>query len=111
MTTSTDLLLDAFSRVREAVHGAAEGRSTEDLAARLDEDANSIGWLLWHLTRVQDDHVAGVTGREELWTADGWRARFDLPAAVDGIGYGHTSEQVGLVRGFDAGVLERRAAG
>ncbi|MBD8062506.1 mycothiol transferase [Oceanitalea stevensii] len=100
MSAATELLLDAYSRVKEAVHRAGEGLDADTLAARLDPDANSIGWLLWHLTRVQDDHVAGVAGREELWTAEGWDARFDLP--VSGIGYGHSSEEVGAVRGFDA---------
>ncbi|WP_127571903.1 mycothiol transferase [Georgenia faecalis] len=100
MSAATDLLLDAFSRVREEVHAAADGLSRDELAVRLDPDANSVGWLLWHLTRVQDDHISDVAGREERWTADGWRARFALP--VDGLGYGHSSEEVGLVRGFDA---------
>ncbi|WP_454083881.1 mycothiol transferase [Georgenia sp. Marseille-Q6866] len=100
MSAATELLLDAYSRVKEAVHRAGEGLDADALAARLDPDANSIGWLLWHLTRVQDDHVADVAGREELWTAEGWDARFDLP--VSGIGYGHSSEEVGAVRGFDA---------
>lgn len=103
MSAATDVLLDAYSRIREAVHRAGEGLSTEDLAARLDPDANSVGWLLWHLTRVQDDHVAGVAGREELWTGEGWDARFDLP--VTGIGYGHSSAEVGAVQGFDAALV------
>ncbi|MCM3662224.1 DinB family protein [Georgenia satyanarayanai] len=100
MSAATELLLDAYSRVKEAVHRAGERLDKDALAARLDPDANSIGWLLWHLTRVQDDHVADVAGREELWTAEGWDTRFDLP--VSGIGYGHSSEEVGAVRGFDA---------
>ena len=41
--------------------------------------ANTIGWLVWHLTRVQDDHVADVAGREQVWTAHGWAERFGLP--------------------------------
>ncbi len=100
MSAATDLLLDAFSRVKESVHRAAEGLDADTLAARLDPDANSVGWLLWHLARVQDDHVSDVAGREELWTAAGWDARFDLP--VGGIGYGHTSAEVGAVSGFGA---------
>ena len=50
-----DLLVDAFGRVRESVHGAVAGLTAEELAARLEPDANSIAWLVWHLTRVQDD--------------------------------------------------------
>ena len=102
MTAATDLLLDAFARVKEEVHRAADGLDADDLEVRLDPDANSIGWLLWHLTRVQDDHIAGASGREEVWVTGDWAELFAFPDDVDGIGYGHTSEQVDLVRGFDA---------
>ncbi len=100
MAGAVDILRDAYSRVGEAVHRAGEGLSEAELAERLDPGANSIGWLLWHLARVQDDHVAEVAGREQEWTSGGWEQRFDLP--VGGIGYGHSAEQVGQVRGFSA---------
>ena len=70
--TSADLLVDAFGRVREAVHDAIEGLNPDELAARLDREANSIAWLVWHLTRVQDDHVSEVAGLEQAWTSGGW---------------------------------------
>ena len=103
MTAATDLLLDLYSRVRYSVHRAGKGLTAEQLAARLDPDANSVGWLLWHICRGEDEQVADVAGWEPLWTAEGWDARFDLP--VDGSGYGHTSEEVGQVRGFDAALV------
>jgi hypothetical protein len=96
--TSADLLVDAFGRVREAVHDAVEGLSTEQLSARLDPEANSIAWLVWHLTRVQDDHVAEVAGIEQAWTAGGWADRFRLPFARGEIGYGQGSDAVASVR-------------
>jgi uncharacterized damage-inducible protein DinB len=92
-----ELLEDAFGRVREAVHGVVEGLSLEDLCARIDGNANSIAWLVWHLTRVQDDHVSEVAGSEQLWTSSGWRVRFGLPLEPTDTGYSHTSEQVGVV--------------
>jgi uncharacterized damage-inducible protein DinB len=95
---SADLLLDLFERVREAVHGAVEGLSEEELATRIDEDANSIAWLVWHLTRVQDDHIAGVFDTEQVWTEDDWQSRFGLPFGKNATGYGHSSKQVGQVR-------------
>ena len=61
--TSNDLLADAFERVRDAVHPAANGLSPEELAFRPDPESNSIAWLVWHLTRIQDDHVAGLRRR------------------------------------------------
>jgi uncharacterized damage-inducible protein DinB len=98
MATTSELLLDGFGRVRDAVHEAVEGLSADDLAYRVDPDANSIGWLVWHLTRVQDDHIADVAGVDQVWTAKGWVDRFGLPFQPSEHGYGHSSEQVGQVR-------------
>lgn len=97
MTTAAALLVDAFDRVRDSVHHAAKGLNPEQLSARVDDGANSIGWLLWHLTRVQDDHVAAVADTEQAWTADGWAERFALPFEVRATGYGHTSSDVARV--------------
>lgn len=99
MATATEVLLDAFSRVQGAVHRAVEGLGTDDLAERLDPRANSVGWLLWHLTRVQDDHVCDVAGEEQEWTAGGWVERFGLPLPEADTGYGHGPDDVAAVRG------------
>ncbi|MCX5392453.1 DUF664 domain-containing protein [Streptomyces sp. NBC_00094] len=95
---SAGLLVDAFGRVREAVHEAVEGLTEDELGARIDPDANSIAWLVWHLTRIQDDHLAGAFDTEQLWTADGWAARFALPFPDGATGYGQSSAQVAAVR-------------
>lgn len=97
MNAATELLVDAFDRVRESVHEVAEGLDREMLTARLDPDANTIAWLVWHLTRVMDDHVAGVAGTDQAWLADGWVERFGLPFEPHEHGYGHTSEAVAAV--------------
>ncbi len=96
--TSVDLLSDAFDRVRDAVHPAVQGLTTDELAARLDAEANSIAWLVWHLTRIQDDHVAGVAGTEQAWTAEGWVNRFGLPFDDGETGYGQGPDDVAQVR-------------
>ncbi|MFJ4339595.1 DinB family protein [Streptomyces sp. NPDC088915] len=95
---SAGLLVDSFGRVREAVHGAVEGLTDDELAARIDPDANSIAWLVWHLTRIQDDHLAGAFGTEQVWTAGGWADRFGLPFPGKATGYGQTPAEAGRVR-------------
>jgi len=92
-----DLLLDAFGRVRDATHGVLDGASRALLAYRPDPDANSVAWLVWHLTRIQDDHVADVAGTEQQWLAGGWRERFDLPFEARATGYGQSSDEVAQV--------------
>lgn len=94
---STDLVADAFERIRDAVHPAVNGLTTEELAFRPDGESNSIAWLIWHLARVQDHHVAGLDGSEEVWTAEGWSERFALPLPEGDTGYGHDLEQMASV--------------
>ncbi|WP_406458167.1 DinB family protein [Streptomyces sp. NBC_00876] len=100
-----DILTDGYTRIRETVHAAVEGLEPDDLNARLDDSANSIAWLVWHLTRVQDDHIADAAGTEQIWFAQDWAARFDLPLARRSTGYGHSGKQVAAVRVGSAGLL------
>jgi hypothetical protein len=100
-----DLLADAFGRIRDEVRDAVAGLDAQQLAIRVDGTANSIGWLVWHLTRVQDDHVADVAGHEQVWTAGGFADRFALPLPAASIGYGHTTEEVDAVRVADPALL------
>jgi hypothetical protein len=98
LVTAPEILADGFDRVHEVTRAAVHGLTDDELAARLDPDANTIAWLVWHLARVQDDHVAEVARLDQVWTAGGWRERFGLPFPADAIGYGQSSAQVAQVR-------------
>ena len=93
-----EVLADGFDRVREIVHKVLDRLGEEELQYRADAEANSICWLIWHLTRVQDDHVADAVGVEQVWSAGGWDQRFALPFEGGDIGYGHSSDEVAVVR-------------
>jgi uncharacterized damage-inducible protein DinB len=95
--TSSEILADAFERVRDEVHPAVNGLSLEELAFRPDPESNSVAWLVWHLTRIQDDHVAGLDGGQQVWTSGGWAKRFALPLDEADTGYGHGPEDVAAV--------------
>ena len=97
--TLGELLVDAFNRIKEGAAGAVADLSPEQLAQRPSTRANSIAWLVWHLTRIQDDHIAAVAGLEQVWTAQGWHERLALPFEPSDTGYGHSSEQVAQVSG------------
>ncbi|MFD3525644.1 DinB family protein [Streptomyces sp. NPDC058653] len=105
MTTSGDLLIDAFDRIRQNVHDVVDGLSPEALAVRIDEGANSIAWLVWHLTRIQDDHVADIAGTDEVWIAQDWTGRFELPFSRHATGYGHSPKDVAAVGGITGEAL------
>jgi hypothetical protein len=98
VTTPAELLLDAFGRLPELVAAAVDGLTAEQLAHRLDPGSNSIGWLVWHLARVEDASVAEAFGADEVWTSAGWQERLDLPLDPADTGYGHDSDAVAAVR-------------
>ena len=98
------LLTDALGRVRDQVPDVVDGLDLDQLAWRPDPGANSLAWLVWHLTRVEDDHIAEVAGTEQVWTAAGWYDRFALPFPREAHGWGHAAEEVGQVR-VDAELL------
>ncbi len=91
--TPADLLADAFDRVRQSALEVLDGLSADQLEHRPTPQANSIGWLVWHLARVQDDHIAGVAGDDQVYA--GFVERFALPYDEGDIGYGQTPTQVG----------------
>ena len=114
---SRDLLLYAYEQIQVTLRRALDGLTAEQLAARVGPEANTIAWLAWHLLRVQDDHVAGVADREQVWTAQGWADRFDLPFEASATGYGFSADDVAAVRvdspevllGYAAAVHEQTA--
>ena len=100
-----DLLLDAFGRIPDTLRVYLDGLDADQLAYRPSEHSNSIGWLAWHLTRVQDDHVSDLAGRPQAWIAEDWHARFGKPADPGDTGFGDTPAQVAAVRPDSAQVL------
>ncbi|MCH0566617.1 MULTISPECIES: DinB family protein [unclassified Streptomyces] len=100
-----DILIDGFGRIREEVHAAVEGLGPDGLNTRPTADTNSITWLVWHLTRIQDDHVADAFGLDQVWLAQDWEKRFGLDVPRRDTGYGHSPATVAKVRVDSADLL------
>jgi Protein of unknown function (DUF664) len=110
--TSAELLVDAFGRIREVVHRVVDGLTSEQLALRLDPEANSIAWLVWHLTRIQDDHLADVAGVEQVWTSQGSAVQVgsgELLVGYHGAVHEQTTRYVGGLRDADLGRIVDRS--
>jgi uncharacterized damage-inducible protein DinB len=71
MNTS-ELLADALGRINGTLHRTIELLGLDALSFQPHEYSNSIAWLAWHLTRVHDDHISEIAGREQAWVEDGW---------------------------------------
>ncbi|MEE9416716.1 MAG: DinB family protein [Acidimicrobiales bacterium] len=94
---ASEVLIEMYDRVVPLAKQAVAGLDAE--ALRLAPDgANSIGWLVWHLTRVQDDHLSALFESEQVWVEAGWAERFGLDADPNNIGWGHSPDDVARVR-------------
>jgi uncharacterized damage-inducible protein DinB len=93
-----EVLIESFGRLPELVRAAVEGLDAEQLLWAPAPGANSVGWLVWHLTRVQDHHVARLIGTEQVWVGSDRAARFGLGPDPHNTGYGHSAAQVAAVR-------------
>ena len=96
--TPYDVLRDSFGRIAEGVPALLHGLDDDALTHRIGPDANPIGWLVWHLARVQDAQVAHLAGTPQVWTEERWVTRFALPFDERATGYGQTSEEVAQLR-------------
>jgi hypothetical protein len=101
----SELLIELYGRIPPLARSIVEGLDADQLAESPDPGANNIGWLIWHLARVQDDHVAAIRGVEQVWTTGTWAGRFDLAPDPSNIGYGHTVEKALAVHPEGRGVL------
>ncbi|MDH3445728.1 MAG: DinB family protein [Deltaproteobacteria bacterium] len=90
---SAVLVTDALGRVRDMVRDALNDLTPQELLA---PPKPHIAWLVWHLSRVQDANFSGLLERPQLWIADGWHGRFNMPPDPRdyGSGHRHTPEQV-----------------
>ena len=95
---SNELLLDSFGRIREIVAATLEGADGESLVRRPSGSGNSIAWLIWHLSRIEDSQVASAAGLEQVWTSQEFSGRFGLPLPERDTGFGHSTDQVDSVQ-------------
>lgn len=92
------LLLELYGRIPPLVRAAVDGLAARQLTEAPVDGANPIGWLTWHLTRVQDHHMSELLDEPQLWVTDAWPARFALGPDADNTGYGHTASDVAAVQ-------------
>lgn len=78
MSTPADPLVEAYGRLPDLAGDALAGLSEKQLHRRLDPDANTVAWLVWHLARVLDVSIADAFGSPQVWTEQDWTARFAL---------------------------------
>ncbi len=93
-TWVSGLVKDVLDRNEQILMGAIEGLDQQELHAQIEPGANPIGWLLWHLSRVQDNHRSAMDGTPHVWIKDGWFEMFGRSSDPSDRGRGHTAQQV-----------------
>ena len=92
------LLLEVYGRIPPLARQAVEGADPTQILYRPTPDANSVAWLIWHLTRVQDHHIAELLDTNQIWTEGEWAQRFGLAADPSNTGYGHSAADVAAIQ-------------
>lgn len=97
--------LELYGRIPPLARQAVEGLAPDQLIEPPRPGANSIAWLIWHLARIQDHHVAELLGEDQLWVTGDWASQFSLEPDPSNTGYGHTADDVASVRPEQPDVL------
>ena len=97
--------LDLFLRIAQDVEQVLNGLNEEELHHQLSPNCNSIGWLVWHLTRSHDRNISELSGREQLWITEGWYTQFNRPPDPSDTGFGQSAEEATSFRAPDGGKL------
>ena len=102
---ATQLVEHSLARIQAGFNRILDGLTEEQLSYRPSTSANSIAWLLWHLTRVQDNHISDLLGEDQVWVSQNWCGSFNLPPDTTNTGYGHGPDEVAGIKGDAQAIL------
>jgi hypothetical protein len=92
------LLLELYGRIPPLARRAVDGVGPDRLYESPAPGTNPIGWLVWHIARIQDHHVSELLDTDQIWTLGAWARRCGLDPDPSNTGYGHTPDEVAAVR-------------
>jgi uncharacterized damage-inducible protein DinB len=101
----SSVLIETYGRIPDLARNAVDGVDPAGLIEPPAPGANTIGWLVWHLARVQDHHIAELLDTDQVWVSGDWAARFGLEPDPQNTGYGHSADEVLAVRPESADAL------
>ena len=69
----------SLHQVQIRLEASCEGLTQEQVLWRPLPHSNSIGFILWHVARAEDNRTASLLGKASLWESQGWYKRFGQP--------------------------------
>ena len=86
-----EVILRSLEQSQGYLTKALDGLTQEEAAWSPGVECNSIAFILWHMTRVEDFFVNRVIQREtELYEAEGWQEKLGTPVKA----YQYTVEEL-----------------
>jgi len=86
-----ELILKSLEQSQGYLTRTLDGLTQEEAAWSPNAECNSIAFILWHMTRVEDLFINRVIQRgKELYEAEGWQEKLGTPDKA----YGYTVEEL-----------------
>ena len=71
---------DTLRQVQLRLLATCQGLTQDQVLWRPTPYANNIGFILWHLTRGEDNVISNLSSPEPtLWVSQGWHEKFNQP--------------------------------
>ena len=89
-----EFITGIFTRISQVLETALDGLTENEINRLPNPECNSIGWMVWHLTRVQDRFIAMLSNNEQVWITEKWYGIFSREADANDNGFGHRPEDL-----------------
>ncbi len=94
---ATELMNSMFSDMHRAMRAEVEPLTDEQLLHRPGPNINSIAFVVWHYSRIEDDVIhSQAAGTKAIWGEERWYERLGLDVEASGMGF--NDDQVGEFR-------------
>lgn len=107
--TAVDVLIEAFGRIPDLLHDVVDdldvGLLTTQPTLTGGHPGNSVGWIVWHIGRMEDAQIAAMAGTAEVHEVGGWQQRLGTPYSPATHGYGMSAADVARFTVRSASVL------
>ena len=95
MSAAADGLISALENNFTTIDLALRDLDEEEFKRIPAPDCNSVGWTLWHLSRVIDSFIhTRLRDLPQLWDTNNWAQHYGMPADGENRGLGWTHQMV-----------------
>ncbi len=79
---------EAIGDNRKRVLAVIRDLTLDEMYWKPKRDTNPIGFLFWHISRVEDRLITNfVQGKKEIWLSGKWHEKMNLSVVGTGLGY------------------------